>query len=135
MPYKDPKIRKEKAKIYSKRHYENNKKELIARGKEYKKTRKNEWIDFKQSLECAFCGEKHHATFDFHHLEKHPSNRKVSALLANHNYGAAFNEVSKCIVLCANCHRIHHFNEDKKKRLLNNHAKSNITKRIPKIGD
>ena len=39
MPYKDPKVRKEKAAAYSKAHYEKNKKELIARGKLYKKNK------------------------------------------------------------------------------------------------
>jgi type I site-specific restriction-modification system R (restriction) subunit len=112
MPYKDPKKRKEKHKEYSAKYYEANKESSKKRISDRKKERRKEWSAFKSTLKCAKCGEDHPATFDFHHVERHPDNKKVSKLLQSHNYGAARKEIKKCIVLCANCHRKVHYEED-----------------------
>jgi hypothetical protein len=119
MPYKDPEVRKAKHAEYSKRYYEENKVKVIAKNKIRKKARKVDWQAFKATLSCVNCGENHPATFDFHHVERHPDNRKVHKLLQGNNIGGALEEIKKCIVLCANCHRKHHWEEEqenKKKR-------------------
>jgi hypothetical protein len=113
MPYKDAAVRKQKHKEYSAKYYEANKESSKKRISDRKKERKKEWQVFKSTLECAHCGENHPATFDFHHVERHPDNKKVSELLQGHNYGAARKEIKKCIVLCANCHRKVHYEEEK----------------------
>jgi hypothetical protein len=119
MPYKDPETRKAKHAEYSKKYYEENKEKVIAKNKVRKKIRKVDWQVFKATLSCVNCGENHPATFDFHHVQRHPDNRKVHKLLQSNNIGGALKEIKKCIVLCANCHRKHHWEEEqenKKKR-------------------
>ena len=119
MPYKDPEVRKRKHAEYSKKYYEANKQSIIANGKIRKKARKVNWQAFKATLSCLNCGENHPATFDFHHVERHPDNKKVHRLIQDNNIGRALEEIKKCIVLCANCHRKHHWEEEqenKKKR-------------------
>jgi hypothetical protein len=114
MPIKDPELRKLKQRQYSKKHYEANKAYYIARSAQNRKAARQQFIEFKSRLSCEKCGENHPATLDFHHVIKHPSNQKVHKLTKNGAYDAAIKEISeKCIVLCSNCHRIHHWEEHK----------------------
>ena len=97
-------------------HYYRNKEQYLKRNRERKKKLKKQWLEFKGSLSCEMCGEDHISTFDFHHIEKHPDNRAVNKLVSNCNFKEAYQEIKKCMVLCANCHRKHHHNERLKKK-------------------
>ena len=99
-------------------HYYRNKEQYLKRNRERKKRLKKEWLEFKKSLSCEMCGEDHISTFDFHHIEKHPDNRAVNKLVSDYNFKEAYQEIKKCMVLCANCHRKLHHQEriDKKKK-------------------
>jgi hypothetical protein len=56
---------------------------------------------------CADCGGVFHpSAFDFHHL--HGKDADPSRLLAGGSAAAIAAELSKCVLLCANCHRIRH---------------------------
>ena len=114
MPYKDPKVKKSKGKEYSRKHYEANytkrRQELSARRKELKA----EWGVFKRTLKCSKCGFAHHAALDFHHEDPTEKEYNVNRLISNGQFKKAYAEIEKCIVLCANCHRIHHYEEKKK---------------------
>ena len=72
---------------------------------------KTAWLEHKKTLCCVKCGQNHPATLDFHHVIYDSNNRRLSVLARNNAYNKVFEEVKKCIVLCANCHRIHHFDE------------------------
>jgi hypothetical protein len=111
VPYKDPEVRKAKHKEYSKKHYESNKEKIIVAAQKNKKKARVEWRKFKATLSCEMCGQNHPATLDFHHTVKDKSNKKVSHLTRTGAYLAARQEITKCSVLCANCHRIHHHEE------------------------
>jgi len=114
MPYKDPAVRKEKAKLYSKNYYNKNKHIKLKLLSFNKAQKRIEWDTYKASFECTTCGENHPATLDFHHLVKDPTNKKINALTRNGAYKKAREEIkNKCIVLCANCHRKHHYEERK----------------------
>lgn len=116
MPIKDPVKRAERAKIYRKRHYEKNKVAISAKVQERKRGIRREFAAFKATLSCVKCGENHPATLDFHHVVRHPSNRKVNELLKHGAINKAIQEIQeKCIVLCSNCHRKHHWEENKSK--------------------
>jgi hypothetical protein len=100
---------------YGKAHYEKNKKLCIERVADAKKKYRAAWAAFKETLSCTVCGENHPATLDFHHVVRSPENKKVHRLVGNGSYKKAIEEIKKCVVLCANCHRKHHYEEDKKK--------------------
>jgi len=117
MPYKDPEVKKTKHAEYSKKHYEKNKEARLKAISNRKKELRKEWTAYKSTLNCAHCGETHPATFDFHHIIKDPSNIKVSKLIQNQNYNGAREEIKKCMVLCANCHRKHHFYEERARKI------------------
>jgi protein-arginine kinase activator protein McsA len=114
MPYKDPEVKRKKHKEYSRKHYEANKAQVIALTTENKKKDRLYWAAFKATLKCTKCGENHPAALDFHHKDPSKKDRAVSWFLKNSQFTKAIEEATKCIVLCANCHRIHHYLEKKK---------------------
>lgn len=114
MPIKDPVKRALCAKIYRKRHYEKNKIAIAAKVQDRKRRLRAEFAAYKASLCCTQCGENHPATLDFHHVIRDPANRKINDLLKRGAFHRAMKEIAeKCIVLCSNCHRKHHWDEEK----------------------
>lgn len=89
------------------RHYRRNKekvKEWVSNQKEEYKTN---FIEYKKTLECEECGENHPACLDFHHIED--KNENISTLVKRgHSMKKIREEIEKCEVLCANCHRKKH---------------------------
>ena len=111
MPYKDPKVKKEKNKKYSKEYYLKTKEATKKRTKESKAKQKQEWYAFKATLKCTHCGFSHIAALDFHHEDPSTKLGNVHRFISNGQFAKAYEEIKKCIVLCANCHRIHHHKE------------------------
>jgi len=111
MPYKDPKVKQTKQKTYANTYYEKNKATVIAASKASAKAYKDQWRSFKATLACVKCGQNHPATFDFHHIDSDTKEASVNKLIKNRAFKRAMEEVKKCVVLCANCHRIHHHDE------------------------
>ncbi len=65
-------------------------------------------LEYKKTLQCDRCGLEDHRLLEFHHIGDKDKN--VSKLV-NHGYAwrRIEDEISKCIPLCANCHRIEHW--------------------------
>jgi hypothetical protein len=74
------------------------------------KRRAKQWFhDFKATLSCVDCGVSHPAVIQFHHEGDKEAN--VSRLVnKNRSVERVMKEVAKCVVLCANCHVIRHYN-------------------------
>jgi len=113
MPYKDESVRKSKHKEYSRKHYLKNQEELIEKAADKKKRFKEEWYAFKGTLKCTKCGFSHIAALDFHHEDPSKKEGNIHRFVSNGQFKKVYEEIKKCIVLCANCHRIHHAEERK----------------------
>lgn len=111
MPYKDESVRKQKHAEYSRKHYEKNKEEVKLKTKTTRKEEMAKWYAYKATLKCTNCGFAHIACLDFHHVDPSTKLDSVHRLVNNGQFALAKEEMKKCIVLCANCHRIHHFTE------------------------
>lgn len=74
------------------------------------KARVNEWFQsYKATLRCERCGFSHPSALDFHHREPADKRFEVPRMVANRlSRERIMEEIAKCEVLCANCHRIHH---------------------------
>ena len=111
MPYKDKNVRKSKHKEYSRKHYLGNYAERREKLNARRQELKEEWIRFKSTLCCTKCNENHPATLDFHHVDPTTKEHNVNRLVSDGRFKKAYEEIKKCIVLCANCHRIYHHDE------------------------
>lgn len=119
MPYKDLAVKRAKHKEYSKKYYEANKEKVIATSGKIKRQKRAEFAEFKSRLACTKCGENHPATLDFHHVVPNPANKKINDLVRAGRFSFAMEEImEKCIVLCSNCHRKHHYEENKTKKMV-----------------
>lgn len=60
---------------------------------------------------CSECGGTfHQSAFDFHHTN--PEEKDVDpGSLIRRKEAVLYAELDKCVLLCANCHRIHHWSE------------------------
>ena len=119
MPFKDPVVRKLKQAGYSKAYYEKNRESVILKINKNKIENRKWFAEFKATKSCVTCGESRSATLDFHHLKPCKSDKKIHKLVSDgHNRIRIQKEMAKCVVLCSNCHRIHHEEERKNKRKL-----------------
>lgn len=78
-----------------------------------RKKRLRSWFEeYKKTLKCSRCPEDHPACLDFHHLD---SNEKLDCVsnIEGRGWGLKklMEEINKCVVLCANCHRKLHWKE------------------------
>jgi hypothetical protein len=61
---------------------------------------------------CVDCGGKYPLpVYDFHHLDPTTKDSSIAVLLNRWGFEAAKEELDKCVLLCANCHRVRHFGE------------------------
>jgi hypothetical protein len=111
MPYNT----KEKQKASSDSWYQRNKEKVKANTAKTKREYRRKWLEYKSTLACTKCGISHPAIIDFHHVIRDKEKQSVNRLIGNGAYVAAFEEIKKCIPLCANCHRILHWDEDRAK--------------------
>ena len=64
---------------------------------------------YKIKSGCIKCGTKDHRVLDFHHTA---NNKEFSIGSARYNHFGierVKKEIEKCVVVCANCHRIIHY--------------------------
>ena len=86
-----------------------------SRSKEAKKRNWSRIFD-KFGRKCMVCGvESEHPIYEFHHHNKEGKEANISRIL-HHSWEKVSREVEKCILVCANCHRIIHDIERKRKR-------------------
>lgn len=114
MPFKDEAVRKAKQKVYARKWYESNRREVINNSRKARDKNRTEWIAYKSKQRCSHCLKKHPAIIDFHHVIKE-GKRSVNRLAARQrNIAEAIREAEeKCIPLCANCHRVLHWEEQR----------------------
>lgn len=64
----------------------------------------------KKRSRCSKCGDKRWYVLDFHHTKG--KDNSISTMNC-HSIDSIKKELRKCIVLCSNCHREHHYLEKK----------------------
>jgi protein-arginine kinase activator protein McsA len=110
MPSKD----KEKQKLRSRKHYEQNREKILKQSAE-RQLKLSTWVnEYKSSRGCSRCPENDSACLDCHHTD--PSQKKFAIgymIKACKTLEDIQLELTKCIILCANCHRKLHRNEQR----------------------
>lgn len=67
---------------------------------------------YKRQHPCEVCGEAHPACLDFHHREPARKVKGIAHMAVSHTKERVLAEIAKCIVLCANCHRKLHWEDE-----------------------
>lgn len=135
MPYKNKETEKEyhrnyyqqnkteiKKRIYTKRK-ENprHRQKLVKLNRDFKKRKAIELYENK----CGNCGKSLEdfknvvSVFEFHHLNPAEKDYAIGNFLT-HSWDRIKKELSKCVMLCANCHRIEHDRTREKNYLTGN---------------
>ena len=97
---------------YKKAYYETNKQRLLVKNRNYRKHRRTEAVDYLSKYlsekACEICGINDIRVLEFDHLNPADKSGTVSTMIKNVcSLDEIKSEVSKCRVLCCNCHRIH----------------------------
>lgn len=98
-------------KEYRKEHYEKNKQKYVQKANLYSQNFKEWFTEIKKNLSCKKCGESRHWVLDFHHTNPAEKDTDISTLLKYNNKQRVLDEIDKCDVLCANCHRDLHYHQ------------------------
>jgi hypothetical protein len=116
MATKDPEKRREQWNAW----YQRNKSDPSYKQKirEFDKDRRKKLVEWfnetKSGLECKRCGFSHPAALDFHHRNPEEKLYEVSVMpFRSISKKKILEEMDKCDVYCANCHRILHWEEKK----------------------
>ena len=129
MPYADP----EKQKAYDrKRHLggaeaarvrgwaeRNPEKFKIIRNRCLRKrrVRLQEWLaTIKAGKKCSVCGESRPRCLEFHYKDPKNKKRAIHRMVSTSTMTAIKKEMRKCVVMCANCHRVHHYSTGRKEK-------------------
>lgn len=94
-------------KISDYNHYQRNKIQCYGRVAKRRMEIAAWFRSIKKSSYCLDCGNSDPWVLDFHHLSK--KSKDISTMVCQgYSIKAIEAEMSKCIVLCANCHRKRH---------------------------
>lgn len=92
-----------KSKEYYKENREHHKEVISQRNRRIRKDNKSK-IDEVKSKGCSKCNEKEICCLEFHHLRD--KDNDISIMVGTGvSWTKILEEISKCILVCANCHR------------------------------
>ncbi len=99
-------------KSYQSAHYYSNHEVEKAKRIDRKVKIREDFNDLRSKLSCTACGQNHPAALDFHHTDPSTKERNVTtAIHQGWSMSRVLEEMQKCTVLCASCHRILHWEE------------------------
>lgn len=81
--------------------------------KVYKTRNRDYFNEYKINHGCCKCGYKSNAVaLDFHHIDTYTKDANIARLInSSWSIEKILQEVKKCVVICANCHRVEHNKE------------------------
>jgi hypothetical protein len=108
--------KKIRQRIASKKYYYNNRNKIINNQIKITNKKRKDFTIITKSIKsngCAICGyNKCIGALDFHHVNPEDKKFKIDKACVGRADKTVFNEIQKCIVLCSNCHREIHYNEN-----------------------
>ena len=94
---------------YHREHYLANKQRYVEQARERKRQLRHErtqfLIEFFATHPCADCGETDPVVLEFDHVNAENKRFEIGAALAYRAWETILEEIEKCEVVCANCHR------------------------------
>jgi hypothetical protein len=124
MPTKDPekkrannqrwyKANRERELEKSRQWHRENRDASNASNRKYKQSLRDLINEYKKAGVCVRCGVGDYRILDFHHID--PAQKKFelnTGLKKSMGARALLDEIAKCELVCANCHRLLHWEEE-----------------------
>lgn len=114
MPIRDnDETRKAYYREYNKGWYQQHRERLLEKRRQHKEELRIWLRRYKSKLRCVECGENHPACLHFHHRNKEEKSFDIGKAITRTytSINRLEKEISKCEVLCGNCHAIRHWRE------------------------
>jgi hypothetical protein len=81
--------------------------------RELRKKNQNWLLNFKKEGKCSMCNNEDYRALEFHHINSKQKDFSISYMRNNSfSLEKMKEEIKKCVILCANCHRITHWQEN-----------------------
>lgn len=113
MPYKNKIIQRKMQKKYSRRHYKRNRQKMIDLARMSSDKRRRKRIKYIRKLKvrsgCIDCKQhfvKHPYVLEFDHIKGKKRFGIIVGIVKGYSLKRIKQEIKKCVVRCANCHRI-----------------------------
>ncbi len=100
--------------MYDKDYYLKHRNKIVARQRN-KRREKREWFNNEvlKGKSCIKCGESHIGCLDFHHRDPKEKEFGLGTIIRqNIKKDRILEEIAKCDILCSNCHRKLHWEEN-----------------------
>ncbi len=115
MPFKNNEERRAYFREYNKGWYQRHREKRIALITK-RRLELSAWLrKYKSNLCCVECGENHPACIQFHHRDREEKSFTIGSVVGSGRRYLTIKkleeEISKCEVLCGNCHAIRHWRE------------------------
>ncbi len=114
MAFKDGEERRAYFREYNKGWYQRHKERLLEKSKQHDEELRQWLRRYKSRLCCMMCGENHPACLQFHHRNREEKSFTISQVIGrrrNISFRKLEKEISKCDILCGNCHAKLHWQE------------------------
>ena len=100
-------------KAQEKIHYQESKErqESVRSTAEFQKERNILLVEKARQCGCKKCGETRFYVLDFHHRDPSQKEYTINRMIKSASFDKLLQEIEKCDVLCANCHREFHYLE------------------------
>lgn len=94
---------------YRRGHYERNRADYVSRAMTEMRLKREDALvmihDYLRSHPCVDCGETDILTLEFDHVDPATKTMDIGAMSGRRSVTAILEEIAKCVVRCANCHR------------------------------
>ena len=99
-----------------KKHYQESKerREAVRERADIQKDTNLEYVNLKKQQGCMKCGENRIWVLDFHHKNPQDKFSEIAHMIKSSSIKKLAEEIEKCVLLCANCHRDFHYLEKEK---------------------
>ena len=93
--------------LYDRTYYEKHREAIVANRQQRRREVADWFFALKATYACIRCGENDAACLDFHHRDPEEKSEALGRAVWYNGWSRAriLEEIDKCVVLCANCHR------------------------------
>lgn len=99
--------RRESWKTYYHKHGSKYRQHAVQRNRELKASLRNKMLEYLDNKRCVECGINNPIVLEFDHIDPKTKSFSIASGISNtRSWESIMEEIDKCQILCANCHKI-----------------------------